>query len=681
MQEKDKNVSSIIDELLNEIETDSAKENQTKEPEVKAQENIPETPPAPKQDIKNQPKEQPTRLFKAEENTEFQDISSHKKPQTPAGFDEARKERVARFEMQKNVENKRNTEFSGNHDDYESVDDTKAVSEDLTARFNYAKRVMTFSAVFFIFALAVNLLPFVKELLLSYSQNALLITNTALVLILIIINYGTVFGGLFSFFKFKADIDSPLSLTSLIVLAANITYFFSDANYSVQAFAGVCSALGGAFVLNNFAKLMLIKRIRTNFNLVANDKKKYAVTAVCGQDALDLTDNRFDKMVAFRKPTVNLLNFLNNSFSDDPVSRMYRVMSYIMIIAAAGIVGYGVYIENVALNANAILSSLGSVMLLICPFASLLSAGVPISANNRKLRQRRIILNGFNSVKKFSNCSAVALTAKELFPKGSVQLISFEMEKDADFEQTLTYAAALLKKNDSTLTGILDNCFDGNIGPIPEVEDYEKVGTFGMAGMVNGTPVLVGSAALMDRFGIKGYNTAITGKINRFRMYISVGGKLSAQLLLRYVPDKAIAKSLQLLADYGKKIYISSDDVNISERLITRSFELDEACVVMLSDKGRQELLKQEIFEESVDGSIGFFGKTSDFVDAIVCCLRLRTCYAVTKAIHIIFASLAAIIAFVCLFFNFSISTLFVLGFQAATAVISTLLPMVISRD
>ncbi|MBQ8533409.1 MAG: hypothetical protein IJ462_01085 [Clostridia bacterium] len=679
MQDKDKNVSSIIDELLNEIETDVAAENEAKEAEApKKEEPIP-TPKQP-EEVK-EPELEPTRVFKTEEKTEFQDISSHKKPQTPAGFDEARKKRVAEFEMQKNVENKRHTEFSGNHDDYESVADSKAVSDDLTARFNYAKRVMTFSAVFFILALAVNLLPFVKDLLLSYSQNALLITNTVFVLILIIINYGTVFGGLFSFFRFKADIDSPLSLASLIVLSADITYFFSDTNYSTQYFAGACAALGGAFVLNNFAKLMLIKRIRTNFNLVANEKKKYAVTAISGQDTLDLTDNRSDKMVAFRKPTVNLLNFLNNSFSDDPVSRMYRVMTYIMLVAAAGIVGYGVYIDNIALNVNAILSALGAVMLLVCPFASLLSAGVPISANNRKLRQRRIILNGFNSVKKFSKCSAVALTAKELFPKGSVQLISFEMEKDADFEQILTYAAALLKKNDSTLNGILDNCFDGNIGPIPEVEDYEKVGNFGMAGMVNGTPVLVGSAGLMDRFGIKGYNTAITGKINRFRMYISVGGKLSAQLLLRYVPDKEIAKSLQLLVDYGKKIYISSDDVNVSERLITRSFELDESCIVMLTDKGIQELSKQEAFEESVDGSIGFFGRTSDFVDAIICCLRLRTCYAVTKAIHIIFVTLAVIIAFVCIFFKFSISPIFVLGFQTITALVSTLLPMVISRD
>lgn len=672
MQENDKNVSSIIDQILDEIQSEKNALEQHREVEEVEQ-------PAAETEQKDNLENENTRIFDISEQVD--DISSVKKEAKPDGFEEMRRQKIAQFEIQKNVENKRQGDFSGNHDDYESVADSHAVSNDLAERIVGAKRVLTFSAVVFAFAMAINILPFVKNLIVSYSDTAFLIVNIIFALLLIIVNYSTVFGGLFSFLRLKADIDSPLSVTSILILAGNVIALFGEGVYSESAFAGATAVLGGAFVMNNFAKLMLVRRIRTNFNLVANDKKKYAVTDISCDDALALTDGRNSQMIAFRKPTVNLLNFLNNSFSDDPVSRMYRVLTYVIVLLCGAVVGAGVYLKVIKFDAYSIVSSLAVLLLLVIPFAALLSAGVPISMNNRKLRNRRIILNGFNSVKKFSKCAAVALTEKELFPKGSVQLISLEMEKDADFEQTLTYAAALLKKNGSTLTGILDNCFDGSIGPIPEVSDFEKVSNFGMAGMVNGTPVLVGSAGLMDRFGIKGYNTTITGKLNRFRMYISIGGKLSAQLLLRYVPDRTIAKSLQLLADYGKKIYVSSDDINVNERLITRSFELDEACVSMLSENGKQKLSDFERFEESTDGSIGFFGKTSDFVDAIVCCLRLRTCYAVTKAIHIIFIILAILLGAACFYFNFSISPYFILGFQAITSFVSTLLPMVISRD
>lgn len=676
MQENEKKASSIVDELLDEIRSDSKMEDISSH--------------SASNEVKEEKKEvpvkesEPTKLFKVEIKEEMPEVTLKEKSEkikAPNGFEQARKKKVAEFELQKNVENKRAGSFSGNRDDYESVMDAKPVSDDLNARFNSAKNIMTLSIVLFFISFAVNLLPFVTELIVSYSQTALLIVNTLLVVCAAAVNYSTVLGGFYSFIRFKADIDSPLAVASAATVGAHIALFLGDAQYVGTYFTGISAVLCAAFAVNNFAKLMLIRRIRTNFNLVANDRRKYAVTEIHGDEAARLTDSKVNGVIAFRKPTINLLNFLNNSFSDDPVSRMYRVMSYFLVLVSCGITAFGVYKGKVGMNVTDILTVLCSVLLFVCPFAALLSAGVPISINNRKLRKRRIILNGFGSVRRFAECSAVALTTKELFPKNTIQLVSFDLEQSADLEQTLTFAAALLKKDDSALSGILDGCFDSSVGPLPEVQDIERVSTFGVAGMVNNTPVIVGSAQLMDKFGIKGYDTTITGKVNRFHLYISIGGKLSAQLIIRYIPDKNIAKSLKLLADYGKRIVLSSDDINVSHRLVTTVFELDENVVTVLSDDAKIMLSQYEQFEESVDGSIGFFGKTSDFIDAIICCLRLRTCYAITKGIHIIFAVIAAAVAFVLMYFGFGFSALLVLGFQAVTSVLSTLLPMFISRD
>ncbi|MGN1081074.1 MAG: hypothetical protein ACI4QV_03190, partial [Acutalibacteraceae bacterium] len=293
----------------------------------------------------------------------------------------------------------------------------------------------------------------------------------------------------------------------------------------------------------------------------------------------------------------------------------------------------------------------------------------------------RILINGFSSVEKFSKCKAIALADTELFPDGTVQLVSFEAHGDCDIDEVLISACALMKQCRGTMTQVFDSIITGHTGALPKVENCGYDEGKGYAGIVGGKPVLVGNASLMDKYGIKGYDSSITGKVNRFRLYISVDRQLCAQLVIRYLPDRHIAKEIRLLADYGKTVCITTNDQNISKRMISRLFKLDESCIEIITGENHELLKKIENFEESFDGSVAFFGRSDDFMGALNNCMKLRVCYGVTRVTQVIMMLAGALIGAASVFLGIGVSCVTVLIFQAVSAVVCVGFPMLIAKD
>ncbi|MGN1081157.1 MAG: hypothetical protein ACI4QV_03625, partial [Acutalibacteraceae bacterium] len=249
---------------------------------------------------------------------------------------ENRRKAVANFELAPDIENKRLRDFDPAADDYESVRDAKAVMKDLDMRLVSSKTKLIVTSFITAIIAVIMYFPAVRELTEGVSETAFLIINTVLAALLVIVNASAVFGGIGSVFRLKADIDSPVAFSGLAVLVTNALYLFFPDSYAQTAFPLSALLFGTALIFNDVSKSVLIRRIKDNFYLVANDKEKYAVNLVDGENCEKLTNGHItDGPIACRKKTVNLLGFLNNSFSDDPVSRLYRVLTYVILAVAA----------------------------------------------------------------------------------------------------------------------------------------------------------------------------------------------------------------------------------------------------------------------------------------------------------------------------------------------------------
>lgn len=543
-------------------------------------------------------------------------------------------------------------------DDYRTIKDAEAVRLDLDYRSAQLSRKLTFTAIATALLLALTLLPAAGVTLPDFISPSAgtygyLILNALFFAVVLATNLPGIFRGFFSIFRLRPDVDAATGVAALAA-TAHLAYLFT--NTELASNGAVYTAVAGVgLVLNLIGKQALLSRVKGNLNLVATNGVKQSSFLVDGQQAAAIAgeDELGVPVLCCRKSVINLRNYLHNSFCEDPSDKVAQTLSPIGL-AAALIVFFVSWLVTADLPAA--VGYLAAVAAVAVPSASLLSTNVPLLRATRRLRELGGILSGYNAVDTFSQTDCVVLDSEDMFPAGSIDLVSLKALGGAQVDNVILYAAALTISAGGCLADVFDRMIEGRRKLLPPAHDILYTDGAGITGTVSGRQVQIGNRTLLENAGVFELpDPEFERKLLRsgnHPLYLAVDGELAGLFILKYTtPDDELVERIGGLVDAGVGIYIKTNDPNITEKLIANLFYIPAESVAILPADAVEAYNAVTVPSENGSSLLADQNSAAAFAASITACKKLRRKMVLGIVVQTICTVLALLAA---LFFAFT---------------------------
>lgn len=577
-------------------------------------------------------------------------------------------------------------------DDYSTIEDEEPVRSDLDLSLGKITKRLTLSIIAFVVSFVFGILPefdinIVSAVSPTENLTGFLILNAAILLVALLINISSFFRGLASLVTFKPDSDSPLSVASVFVIAQTVISLIPQFSTAAGKLPFFTTTLIFAYILTLLGKKSMVSRIRNNFRLVATTAPKNAcfVTDEQFSEMLENDDFIGTPIVATSKSVLNLHNYLRNSYCEDPSDNISRIFAPLSLLVA--IVTFVVtYILSSDIVSSIFYAT--AVALLSVPASAILAVNSPLKKAAYISRHREGLISGYNAVNEFANTDCVAIDAEDLFPAGSVELLSLRAIGDASIEDIILKSAALTINAGGPLADVFDKIIDGRRKMLPPISDIVYEDGLGLSGRVDGKVVRIGNRKFIDSYGIYGlFDDSIEQKAKNggfFIVYTAVDDEVCGMFAVKYKSiDPDIEDSLFELVNNGITIAIKTNDPNITPELIEKVFEIPSDYVVVM------EAHTAECYDDIVkpskngDGVMAYSGNSSAFAMLITACKKLQKKISVAVLLQVILT----ILGFgACLFGTVLgkgieyITPFNIIVYQFIVAVISNFIPSFIKR-
>lgn len=207
-----------------------------------------------------------------------------------------------------------------------------------------------------------------------------------------------------------------------------------------------------------------------------------------------------------------------------------------------------------------------------CQIALLSASVMARKSAARRLAHCGAASDGDAGTDSMATTQTVVLSDEDLFPNGSVVLVSLELHSNLNDATALAYAAALTQG--SSLGSMLAEEVRTRYGaPLAahRVMQYEG----GVGGQIGGLQVLLGSEAFMASRGIP-----VSGMADN-ALALSLDGSLAAVLTIDYNVPAALFHAMQKLTEQKTTIWLHSRNQQITPQLVEQLYGLPTGTVVV----------------------------------------------------------------------------------------------------
>jgi len=160
------------------------------------------------------------------------------------------------------------------------------------------------------------------------------------------------------------------------------------------------------------------------------------------------------------------------------------------ISAAAGVLAGALHGWSIALQVASVTA------LAAMPATMLLCVRRPMGVLERRMHRLGTVICGWHGAGRLTGNQLFPITHQDLFPAGTVKLNGVKFFENRLPDQVIAYAAALATREDSLLSTIFSQLLDSRNGIHYEAKEF-RFYEGGVGGVVNGEPVLLGSAELL----------------------------------------------------------------------------------------------------------------------------------------------------------------------------------------
>ncbi len=483
-------------------------------------------------------------------------------------------------------------------DDYRYSGDGEAIKTDLSEQIKSAYFRITACALAFLFLAVIEVLPSMGQampdmLTAEKAPMIYLIINAVMLIFVIVLQRTTVIGGARKIAERAPDSETVIFAASVLTfihiaaqmigLGAGSSYLSGDAqgNNVSRVFTSI---LVLTFIINDIALVLLNKRIERNF-MVITKKKMHNAVMLCQDD-----ENYYDllsasgrsKSIIYRVKAKFLSGYLRYSYErDECESKLDRLAPYTLVLALiTAIIGW--------LTGGTLwhaLTCLCAVTVTAVPACRLLSSALPLFIASSRLLRHGVMLSGWAAVDEFSSCSSIAISAADLFPKGSVRFIGAKTFTQLSRNEIILYAASLAVAAGGTLGDVLEEEIGHRKHLLYDVEQLRYEHESGLEGHVNSRRVLVGTREMLEKRDIdipgKDHESHLMQNGNHM-IYIAISGKFAGVIALDYRSDERTEKALGRLVREDVSILVCTRDPNVTTKLVSDTFDIARRHITML---------------------------------------------------------------------------------------------------
>ncbi len=523
-------------------------------------------------------------------------------------------------------------------DDYRSPDDTRRIGMKLKKHRRSAFSRLTLSALLtvvsavFAFIIPDSLFhdaPFVPCLI----QFSLLVVSA----------FASI--GIFSSFRGMFTKKSTAAAPVALSVAAMLVYMLYGLIFGLYPSDPALLALI-ALTSYNYFTYKRSSSVLDGFKIVASKKEKNAVALIDDQvtaSSMARSAIEGEVLAAGVKRTSVLTDYIRFSSCDAAFGGHLGIF-----LTVFGIISV-VFSVIVGISHQSFREAFEALSLLLCLFAMptyALAEFLPHSDLASRLYKLGAMICGKYSAARIEQCNAVVISSEELFPAGSIELYSMKPLGANNIDNTLNAAASVAAAIKSPLFSALRSYVDPtDKRKTADTVKYED--NLGISGWVGDDHIFIGNRTLMEAHGIKVPSLEVDRKIlhrGYFPVYVAVGQRACALLIVKYNPDRKVRRDLVRLVNAGMTLLIDNCDSNITVQMLSDYYAIYPDCIKIMDSKGTHNYKSTVNYSEFYSAHAAFIGKARGYFAIINGALKLRTVSNIMYALHIVLAALTALV-------------------------------------
>ncbi|MDN6626182.1 MAG: cadmium-translocating P-type ATPase [Pisciglobus halotolerans] len=273
---------------------------------------------------------------------------------------------------------------------------------------------------------------------------------------------------------------------------------------------------------------------------------------------------------------VKILDLVQNASSrkaptEDFVTKFARYYTPVVVIVAVLLaVIPPLFLEGATFNEWLYRASI--FLVISCPCALVVSIPVGFFSGIGLASKKGILIKGSNFLEALNDVRYVVMDKTGTLTKGSFEVSTIKPETKITSESLLELTAYAEKYSSHPIAESIKEKYGKEIDE-SRLSEYNEISGHGVQVTIDGKPVLVGNAKLMNQFSIPFKEVKTTGTV----VYVSIDHHYVGHLLIEDEVKDTAASAIHMLKEYGiEHVAMLTGDTNKVSQAVAKKLGIDE---------------------------------------------------------------------------------------------------------
>lgn len=488
-----------------------------------------------------------------------------------------------------------------------------------------------------VLALLTFFTPLFSSILIGSTASA--ITVCSILLFLSVAVNADMFTDVMNLLKKRASHDSVMSLCAVLCLPLCILAIANGENI----FHLILLATLLMFT-RSVTTFMETSALLSNLRQISGKSQRYAVSFINDKStALAMSKDAIegDVLIAAPRKAEFISDYMKySSFKKKFSGKITVIFAVTCVLCLLGAIISAFYYKNAF---SAFYSAAVTAMIAAAPAICFVDV-LPMFYAAKHLNKTGAMLTGTFGADRIELSNAVVVNSSDIFPKGTITLKNLKVLSDNDIDKTIVNAAALTEAINSPLFPVFSQIANTNASyekPDSDTIKYEE--TLGISGWVDDKLLFIGNRSLLEGHGIDVPSIEVDRNILRngcFPIYVAVGDRACALLVLRYEVRNDVRKVLRKMSKLGVTMLVNNCDPNISESMLCDYFGLYDDSVKVMTNVGTYMCNNATAETSVISAPAGFRGNKLNLLRIVGCASDLRVSNNILSVLYLLSAVL-----------------------------------------
>ena len=250
----------------------------------------------------------------------------------------------------------------------------------------------------------------------------------------------------------------------------------------------------------------------------------------------------------------------------------------VIAIAALSFVAWAIWGPAPALS-YALVSAV-AVLIIACPCALGLATPMSIMTATGRGAQLGVLIKNAEALERFAKVDTLIVDKTGTLTEGKPRLVAVLPESDHDETEVLRLAATLEKGSEHPLAEAIVSGAEARNVMLGKADDFEAVTGKGVKGVVDGKPVALGNAKLLEELGLDGGHLMEVANSRRDEgetvMFVVLNGAVAGLVSVADPVKETTPAALKALHAAGFRIIMATGDNERTAKAVAGKLGIDE---------------------------------------------------------------------------------------------------------